>query len=135
MAQQPARVPGDPLAERRLVERPRRAHRREDAAARRVQLLVARTRRPQRELLDAVAAERRMRVAVDETRNRAQAAPVELLDVAVASAGRSRIRPTASITAAVAEDERVLDHVDAAERGTAQRRGAVPRASRAARAP
>ena len=74
----------------------RRADGREDAAACCVQLLVARAAGAQRELADAVTAERRMRVAVDEPGHRAQPGAVELLDVAV-ERRRSRIRPTAAI--------------------------------------
>src|SRR5579864_7701882 len=67
-----------------LPGRARRAHGREDAAARGVQLLVARAARAQRELLDPVAAEGDVRVAVDEAGDRAPASPVHFDDVAVA---------------------------------------------------
>ncbi len=60
-----------------------RANGGEDPAARRVELLVARTRCPQRELLDAVAREARVGMAVDEARDRAEPAAVELLDLVV----------------------------------------------------
>ena len=76
-------MPLDRLEEPAPAGGPRRPDGREDAAARGVQLLVARTARAQRELLDAVAAERRMRVAVDEPRDRAAAVP---------SSSRSRSR-------------------------------------------
>ena len=78
-----AGVPLDAVAQAVLAERARRADGREDAAARGVQLLVARAGGAKRELLDPVAAQRRMRVTVDEARDRAEAATVELLDVAV----------------------------------------------------
>ena len=110
-AQHPAAVALDRLARARFSGRPGRPDGREDAAARRVQLLVARAARAQRELLDAVAAEGRVRVAVDEARDRAEPAAVELLDVAVerrqlAHRAHRLDRP------AVAEDVRVLDRVD-----------------------
>ena len=79
----PLRMPLDSDAQSVGVQRARRPDGREDAAACRVQLLVARAARAQGELLDAVAAERGMRVAVDEPRQRAETAAVELLDVAV----------------------------------------------------
>src|SRR5262249_6905263 len=91
-----------------LARRPRRADRREDAAARRMELLVGRAARAQRELLDAVTGERSMRVAVDEPGDRALTAAVDLLDVTVqarevahAADARDRL--------AVDEDVRVVD--------------------------
>ena len=103
-----------------LARGARRAHRREDAAALRVELLVARARRAERELLDTVAAERRVRVAVDEPGNRAQTASVELAYVAVER--RQVAHATNSLDrVAGAEYVRVLEHVDVAERGSAQR--------------
>ena len=102
-----------------LSFRPRGADGRENAAAACVQLLVARARGAERELVDTVAAERRVRVAVDEAGNRAQAATVQLTDVAVerrqvahAADGLDRV--------ARAEDVRVLDQLDLAERRLAQ---------------
>ena len=96
-AQHPVAVALDGArAGRRRSGGPRRRDGREDAAAGGVQLLVARAGRAQRELLDAVAGERRVRVAVDEARDGAEAAAVELLDLAV-ERPRSRIRPTAAI--------------------------------------
>ena len=92
-----SRVPLDGRAQAVLARRARRANGREDAAACRVQLLVARAARAQRELVDAVAAERRVRVAVDEARDRAAPASVELDDVAVERrAGRASARPPRS---------------------------------------
>ena len=71
-AEHPAAVALDGLAQPLLPRLARRAHGREDPAAGRVQLLVARAAGAKRELLDAVAAERRMRVAVDEAGDRAE---------------------------------------------------------------
>ena len=62
----------------------------------------------------------------------AQAAAVELLDVAVERAEVAH-PPGRLDPAVLAEDVRVLDHVDLAERGAAKRRVAVPPAWRAAR--
>ena len=109
----------DDRAQAVLAFRPRRADGGEDAAASCVQLLVARARRAERELVDAIAAERRMRVTVDEAGNRTQAASVELMHVAVecrqvahAADGLDRV--------AGAEDVRVLDQLDVAESRPAQ---------------
>ena len=89
-----------------------------------MQLLVARAAGAERELVHAVAAERGMRVAVDEARDRAQPAAVELDDVAVER--RQVAHPPDGLDrVAVAEDERVLEHLDVAERRSAQR-GARP---------
>src|SRR5206468_10357040 len=48
-----------------------------------MQLLVGCAGRPERELVDAVAGEARVRVTVDESRDRAAAAAVEFVHVAV----------------------------------------------------
>ena len=81
-----------------------------------MQLLVARAAGAQRELVDAVAAERRVRVAVDEPRDRAEPAAVDLVDVAVER--RQVAHPPHRLDrVAVAEDVRVLEHLDLAERG------------------
>jgi hypothetical protein len=85
-----------------------------------VELLVARACGAQRELLDAVAGERGMRVAVDEARNGTQTAPVELLDLAVER--ELAHQPDGRDPALVTEHVRVLEHVQLAELATAQRR-------------
>ena len=121
VVEHPRRVPFDTCAQGALVERTRCPHRREDPAAARVQLFVRRPRCTARELVDAVAAPPRMRVAVDEARDRAQAAAVELVDVA-------RERPEVAHAtkgldlAAAAEDVRVLVHEYVAEVATANGR-------------
>ena len=100
---------------------PRRPDGGEDAAARVVQLLVARASGPERELVDPVAGEAGMRVAVDEAGQRAQAAAVELLDVAVEwleIAHRADRRHEATL----GQEVRVFDDLDFPERATAQRR-------------
>ena len=85
-----------------------------------MQLLVARPAGAERELVHAVAAERGMRVAVDKARNRAQPAAVELRDVAVER--RQVAHPPDGLDrVAGAEDERVLEHLDLAERRSSQR--------------
>ena len=97
----------------------RRANGGHDPAARGVQLLVRGAPRAQRELLDAVAEKARVRVAVDEPGDRAESASVELLDVAVE---RRQVAHAADRLdrAAGTEDVRVRQHVDLAERGSAQ---------------
>ena len=97
----------------------RRAHGGHDPASRGVQLFVRGAAGAQRELLDAVAEKARVRVAIHQPRECAQSASVELLDLAgerrqVAHAA-DRLDRTAG-----AENVRVLQHVDLAERGSAQ---------------
>ena len=77
----PARMPLDHRRQPSHAGGARRLDGRQDAAARRMQLLVARPGRAQRELLDPVAREAGVRVAVDEPGDRAAAAPVDLFDV------------------------------------------------------
>ena len=98
-----------------LVERSRRSDGRQDAAARRVQLLVARASGAERELLDPVAAEAGVGVAVDQPGQRAAPPSVDLdevalerLQVAHAADGRDRV--------AVDEHVRVLQQLDLSER-------------------
>ena len=67
-----------------------------------------------------------MRVAVDEARDRAEAAAVDLDDVAVERRQVAHA-PDRLDRLAAAEDVRVLEHVDLAERGPAQRRVAPGR--------
>ena len=97
-----------------------RPHRREDPAAAGVQLLVARTGRAQRELVDPIAREAGVRVAVDQTRDRGQAAPVELLDLAVE---RPQITHRTDLRDApvLAEDVGVLDDIHRSKRRPAER--------------
>ncbi len=110
----PAGVALDPLPDLIGVERARRPDGREDPAAGGVQLLVARAPGAERELVDAVAAERRVRVAVDEARDGAEPAPVELLQLAAER--RQVAHPPDRLDAvAGAEDEGVLDHLDVGE--------------------
>ena len=106
-AEHPVAVTLHGLGEPGFSGGPGRPHGREDAAARGVQLLVAGAACAPRELLDAVAAERRVRVAVDEARDGAQAAAVELLDVAV-ERGQLRHRAHSRDRLAVAEHVRAL---------------------------
>ena len=114
-------MPLDGLAQAVLAGGARRADGREDPATERVQLLVARTAGAERELVDAVAAERRMRVAVDEPRDRTEPAPVHLDDVA-AKSGQVAHAAHRLDRLATAEDVRVLEHLDRAERAAAERR-------------
>jgi hypothetical protein len=86
-----------------------------------VQLLIARASGTERELIDTVAPERRVRVAIDETRDRAQPAAVELDELAVE--GREIAHPAHSLDRlSVAEDEGVFEYRDVAEGRAAQGR-------------
>ncbi len=91
-----------------------------------MELLVARARGSQCELLDAVAGEARVRVAVDESRDRGQPAPVDLLDVAGERSQLAHLadRDDASV---LAEDVGALDHVEEPERLATKGRGAAGR--------
>ena len=116
-------VAPDGLAEPALPGGPGGANGREDAAAGGMQLLIRGAGRAQRELFDAVAAERRVRMAVDESRNRAEAAAVDLLHIAVerrqvAHAAGCRDQPV------LAEHVGVLDDRDRPEPGPARGRAA-----------
>ena len=107
--------------------RARRRDGREDPAAGGVELLVARAGGAERELVHAISAERRMGVAVDEPWDRAEAAGVELLDLALE--GAERVHPSDRLDlGAVAEDVRVVDPVEIGERTAAQRSAAAGRA-------
>ena len=85
-----------------------------------MQLLIAGAARTQRELVDTVAAERGMGMAVDEARDRAKPTAVDLEDLVVER--RQRAHPSHGVDRlAVAEDERVLEDRDVAERRAAER--------------
>src|SRR4029450_10087653 len=120
LAQHPAAVPLDRRAQAVLARGSRGADRREDAAARRVQLLVRRTPCAKRELLDAVTAEAGVRMAVHQPGDRTEPRTVELLDVA---ARRRQVahRADGLDPAVNAEHVGVLDPLDLAERLAAQR--------------
>jgi hypothetical protein len=77
----PFHVLGKAGCELVLTRRARRTDGGQDPAAARVQFLVRRASGTERELLDPVACEAGVRVAVDEARDRRQSASVELLDV------------------------------------------------------
>ena len=109
------------LREPRLARGPGRIDRGHDAATGRVQLLVGRAAGTHRELLHAVAGEARMRVAVDEPGHGAEAARVELLDLAVDSPQVAHA-PDRLDSAVAAQDIRILEHLDVAESGAAERR-------------
>jgi hypothetical protein len=116
----PAAVPLDRGPQAGFARLARRSDGREDAAAARVQLLVARAARSERELLDAVAPEGGMRVAVDEARDRAEPAAVDLDDIPVE--GPQIAHPPHRVDrVAREEDERVLEDVDLGKRSAAQR--------------
>ena len=79
-----------------------------------------------RELVGTVAGEGRVRVAVDEARDRREAAAVELLHLL---AKRLQVaHPADGLDRAVADqDVGVLDDLDSAERGASDRRGVTRR--------
>ena len=86
-----------------------------------MELLVRRAGRALCELLYPVTRKARVRVAVDEPRNRAEAAAVDLLDLS--SEGRQVTHTADSLDRLTrTEDVRILDHVHLAERAAAQRR-------------
>ena len=91
-----------------------------------MQLLVARAAGAQRELVHAVTREARMGMAVDEARDRAQAACVELIDLALDL--REITHPSdAGNGSVLAEDIGILDHVDLPQVRAAQRTVATGR--------
>ena len=94
-----------------------------------MELFVARAAGAERELAHAVAAERRMRVAVDEPGDGAEPGAVELLDLTV---DRLEVAhpPDRNDRLATTEDVRVLEHVDRPQVGAARR---PPRACRGGR--
>ena len=119
-------MPCDCGAQPFLARRTGRANRRQDAAARRVQLLVARAACAKGELLDAIAREARMGVAVHEAWDGAGATAVHLDDLTLES--RQVAHGADGLDAAVrAEHEAVLDDVHAAERASTKRRDAAGR--------
>ena len=91
-----------------------------------MQLLVRRARRTQRELLDAVAREARVRVAVDEAGDRATSTRVELLDLPVERAEVAHA-PHLHDLRPLGEDVRLLDDRHLAQQRPAQRRGIAGR--------
>src|SRR5205085_3356080 len=122
--QHPFAVATDDVEQLLLRGRARRTDGRHDSAAVRMQLLVARTARSQRELVDAVAGEARVRVTVDEARDRAETTPVDLDRVAFDAIELAH--PSGSRDdAVVAQQERVLDYVDAPEVRATKRRTAA----------
>ena len=121
MAAHPAAVPLDRRPQAAFARCARRPDGREDAAAACVQLLVARPAGAERELLDAIAAERGVGVTVDEARDRTEPAAVELDDLAVQ--GGQLAHPTRRLDrVAAAQHVRVLQQLDLPECRTAQRR-------------
>ena len=104
----------------------RRTGGRQDAAARREELLVRRAGGTQCELVRAVAGERGMGVTVDEPRNRREPAAVQLLDIA---GERRQVAHRADLLddPALDQDIRVLEDLDRAECRPAKRRSGARR--------
>ena len=123
VSQHPAGVPLDAREQLGLAERTGRGDGREDAASSSVQLLVARAGCTEGELLRPVAAERGMRVAVDQPGDCARPAPVELLELALRHLEVTHA-PDRLDRRPVAEHVGVLDHLDRAEVGGPRRQGA-----------
>jgi hypothetical protein len=94
---------------------------REDSAARGVELLVRGAGRALGELLDPVTREARVRVAIDESGDRAQPTAVQLDDVAAERAEILHAADTGNATL-LAEDVRIFDDLDLPERLAAQGR-------------
>src|SRR6266566_6405200 len=111
VTEHPAAVALDRGAQAVLARRARRPDGREDAAAAGVQLFVAGAAGAERELVDAVAAEGRVRVAVDEARDRAEPTAVDLDDVT--RDGREVAHAPHRLDRLAAEEHvRVLDQLD-----------------------
>ncbi len=111
---------------------------REDAAARGVQLLVGRAARAAVVLVDAVAGEACVRVAVDEPRDGGHAERVDDHRVLGQLEPRTQVEavPDRDDLAELRRDPDVaLEHVDLAERGAAQRRVALAGRARRLREP
>ena len=117
-SEHPLRVPRERGGEPLLAGLAGRPNRREDAPAARVELLVGGAGRSQRELLDPVAGEARVRMAVDEPGNRREAPAVELDDV---GAERPQVAhaPDRADPAVFAEHVCVVGHRDVPQRVTA----------------
>ena len=114
-------MPLNGVRQRRLARPPCLTHSREDPAARSVQLFVGRAGCAERELLDAVAREARMGVAVDQAGHGAEPVPVQLLDVALE---RAEVAHPADCgdRRAVAQHVCVFEHLDLAQGLAASRR-------------
>jgi hypothetical protein len=110
-ARHPAAVPPHRLSQTVFPGRSCGADRGEDPTAARVQLLVGRTRGSKRKLLDAVAREARVRVAIDETGNRAATASVDHVDLRVRDLELAHAADGLDPSLR-AEHVRVLDHLD-----------------------
>src|SRR5439155_677264 len=119
-AKHPVAMAPDGGQERILPGLPGGANGCENPAARGVQLLVGRACRAQSELVDAVAGEAGVRVAVDEAGKGAKPTAVELFDVAVE--GREVAHAADSGDPAVlTENVRLLEDIHLAERRAAKR--------------
>ncbi len=118
----------DDRLERDETRGPRRTGRRQDPAAGCEELLVRRAGAPQRELVRAIAGERRVRVAVDEPGDRREPSAVDLLDVAV-ERWQVAHAPDLLDEAVTHQDVCILDDLDPAER-VAAKRCVIPRRRR-----
>ncbi len=123
-------MPANRIGQARFARRPGRLHGRENAPAGRMQLLIGDAGRAQLELVDAVAGETGVRVAVDQPRYGAETATVELLELPVGFS-KCRIKPAhraeGGDSPVLAEDVRVAHDLDCPERFAPKRRLAAGR--------
>jgi len=91
-----------------------------------MQLLIARARSAERELLDPVTEKTSVRVTVDQAGDRAEVAPVQLVHI---TGDRRQIThlPDRGDVAVLAQHIRVVNHVDASEVPAPKRRVAAGR--------
>ena len=126
-------MPTNRLRQIRFACSPSGLHGREDPPAGRVELLVGGTGGPQLELVDAVAGEAGVCVAVDQPRYGTEATSVELLELIEVSAGFAKLcikvahRTEGSDASAFAQDVRVANDFDGRERLPSERRLAAHR--------
>ena len=119
----PASVTLDPRPHARRVERTSRTDRAQDPATGGMELLVARSASAQRILLDPITAEARVRVTVDQARHRTPPATVDLDRLLAANALEISHAPHRGNATTLAEDVRVLDHLDLPEGRSTQGSG------------
>ena len=117
----PGAVAFDHTPELFLARGPGRLDRGQDPAARGMELFIARSRRAQRELLHPVAGKACVRVTVDEPRDGAEAAPVQLDDVSRRQVEVDHLARRHD-AAVFAENEGVLEHAHVSKRRAAERR-------------
>ena len=134
----PAHVAGDLFGQRVEPGGARGLDRREDAAAGRVDLLVGGAVGAPVELVDPVAGEARVRVAVDEPGDRDHPLRVDDHRVVAQLEPGPELEPVPDrhdLAVVRGDPDIALEHLDVAERGAAQRRIALSAGARALREP